>query len=505
MKGGPTLLLLTAGERISSVAHIASADGLVIGDITTGIEAAGIHARIRALLTYAGLGGRAFRIDGALRSTAGWRSNEGGGTRAGRVTIEHLALGVGAAGRWLARIFRCWWWLSLLLVAACERIAGVARVARAGRVVVDHLAAGKLSTGSWAGIDALPVDTGRLQRTLGTNYALRLAGWRGSQHACLAGTHRSLGGNMAQAVRSARVWLTRVLWHGSLLATVDERIASVALQATANGYVVRDIALRVLSTNSWARIHALLVQASLGGRAIGTQSTFRAATGVCVAVVIRQATADSVPALGIGTARLQVARIGTEWWRFGRRFDNLHTLDERIAGKSSAAGADGKMVLNAALGIDSAGAVARIATFLGDAGSIRGTVRVHNALGSAVGWRSNVVGQAGAGGLFVAHSALGIQSAWRWLAWSLGHRHVLGHRRRSGCRIAASEWITRHVRRTAADGVVIANLALGIQATSVGARIGATEFVAGLVGRTLGIDCALRLAVRRSTHKGVQA
>lgn len=87
MESGPTLLLLTAGERISSVAHIACADGLVIGHIAAGIEAAGIHARIRALLADAGLGGRAFRIDGALGSTAGWRSNEGGGTRARCISV----------------------------------------------------------------------------------------------------------------------------------------------------------------------------------------------------------------------------------------------------------------------------------------------------------------------------------------------------------------------------------------------------------------------------------
>lgn len=311
--------------------------------------------------------------------------------------------------------------------------------------MIDHLAAGELSTGSRAGIDALPIDTGRLQRAFGTDNALRLAGWRRSQHACLAGTHRTLGGDMAQAVRSARVRLTRVLWHRCLLATVDERIASVALQATANGYVVGDVALRVLAANSWARIHALLVQTSLGGRAIGTQSAFWTAAGVRVAVVVLQATADSVPALGVGSARLQIARISTKWRRFGGRFDNLHALDERITSESSAAGTDGEMVLNAALGVDAAGAFARIATFLGDAGSVRGTVGVHNALGSAVRWRSNVVGQAGAGGLFVAHSALGIQSARRWLAWSLGHGHVLGHWRRSGRRIAAGEWITRHV------------------------------------------------------------
>lgn len=87
---------MTAGERISCVAHIASADGLMIGDIAAGIEATGTHAGIAALLPDAGLGGGTFRIDGTLGSTVWWLANEGGCTRAGWAAVELLALRVGS-------------------------------------------------------------------------------------------------------------------------------------------------------------------------------------------------------------------------------------------------------------------------------------------------------------------------------------------------------------------------------------------------------------------------
>lgn len=90
------MFLLTAGERISCVAHIAGADGLMIRHITAGIEATGTHARIAALLADAGLGGSTFRIDGTLGSTVWWLANESGCTRAGWVAVELLALRVGS-------------------------------------------------------------------------------------------------------------------------------------------------------------------------------------------------------------------------------------------------------------------------------------------------------------------------------------------------------------------------------------------------------------------------
>jgi len=104
----------------------------MIGHIAAGIKSTGIHTRIRALLADTGLGWWTFWIDGAFGSAAWWRSNEGGRTRAGSVSIQHLALGIGSAWVRLARILGHW----RLVTAVNKRIARVALQATANRYVV---------------------------------------------------------------------------------------------------------------------------------------------------------------------------------------------------------------------------------------------------------------------------------------------------------------------------------------------------------------------------------
>lgn len=310
---------------------------------------------------------------------------------------------------------------------------------------------------------------------------------------------------MAETVGSTRVWLAGILGDWCLLATVHERISSVALQATADRYVIGDIALGILATGSWAGIHALLVQTSLVGTAVGAECALGPAASVGITLVVSQAAADAVVALRIGTARLQITRIGRlNRWLWCALLDNLHALHEWISSEAGTARADRQMILNATLGIDAAGSVTGIATLFGNTGAIGGTIGVHHALWSAVGRSSNVVSQAGAGSLISTHATLGIEAARRGLAGIaiLGGFLWLHH---LWCWITTGEWITSHVQWATADRVVIDHLALGVQATDAGARISAAELVARLVLRTFRIHCALWLAVGWSSNEVLQA
>lgn len=160
------------------------------------------------------------------------------------------------------------------------------------------------------------------------------------------------------------------------------------------------------------------------------------------------------------------------------------------------------MILNAALGVDAAGSITRITALLSNAGTIGGAVSVDHALGSAVGWCSNIVSQARAGCLITAHTALGVESTRRWLAGISFLDRLLCL---LGCWVTTSEWIAGHVQWAATDRIVIDHFALGVETTNAGTRIGTAEPVARLVLRTLRIHCALRLAVRWSSNEVLQA
>lgn len=115
---------------------------------------------------------------------------------------------------------------------------------------------------------------------------------------------------MAQTVGSTGIGLAGILGNWCLLATVHERISRVALQATADGNVIGDIALGILATRAWAGIDALLVQTRLVGTAVGAECALGTAASVGITLVVGQAAADAVVTLRIGTARLQITRIG---------------------------------------------------------------------------------------------------------------------------------------------------------------------------------------------------
>lgn len=369
--------------------------------------------------------------------------------------------------------------------------------------MIDHLATCQLTTSSWARIDALLLYAGRLQGALRADDAFRLAGrWR-SQHAGLAGTDCTLGGNMAKAIGSTRIWLARILGHWRLLATVAERITRVALQTAADRNVIGHIALRILATGARAGIDALLVQTCLAGIAVRAKCALGTATDIGIALVVGQASADAVMALRIGTTRMQITRIiGGYWWLWCTLLDDFRTLDKRISGEACTARADRQMILYATLGVDAARSVTGITALLGNAGTIGGAIGVDHALGSAVGRCSNVVSQARTGRLITAHTALGIETARRWLTWISFSDRFLGL---LWCWVATSKWISSHVQWAAADRIVIDHFALGVQTTNAGARIGTAELVTRLVLRALRIHCALRFAVWRISDEVLQA
>lgn len=175
--------------------------------------------------------------------------------------------------------------------------------------MIDHLATCKLATSSWAWIDALLLYAGRLQGALRADDALRLAGrWR-TQHAGLAGTDCTLGRNMAKTIGSTRIWLAGILDHWRLQATVAERITRIALQATADGNVIGDIALGILATGARAGIHTLLVQTCLVGTAVRAESALGTTADIGITLVVGQAAANAVMALCIGATRMQITRI----------------------------------------------------------------------------------------------------------------------------------------------------------------------------------------------------
>jgi hypothetical protein len=162
-------------------------------------------------------------------------------------------------------------------------------------------------------------------------------------------------------------------------------------------------------------------------------------------------------------------------------------LAERVADESLVANADGNMVPDAAVGIDSAQAGTGVLTLSPNARLVRGAVRVDHTLGPAVGRRANHVREAGAlaavpdhpgrvavgpAGVRVAGIHIVQLSAWR--------------------QAAGSEGVAEVVSQTDAVGDVIDHLALGIVATiCLRTGVHAVKVDTGKPGGALGVGGAL--------------
>jgi len=96
------------------------------------------------------------------------------------------------------------------------------------------------------------------------------------------------------------------------LVTRPKRISSVAVKTTAGRLMIINLALRVNAARTYARILALVVDASLRVRAIRVLNAFRSATLVRIAGVIGQTGAGTCAvtlfAYGVRAARRRIAR-----------------------------------------------------------------------------------------------------------------------------------------------------------------------------------------------------
>jgi hypothetical protein len=153
---------------------------------------------------------------------------------------------------------------------------------------------------------------------------------------------------------------------------------------------------------------------------------------------------------------------------------------------------------NLAPSVETAASSTRFFAFVIAAGLGRGAFGVDDALGSAVGWRSDVLGLARAHGLSVDLSALAVRSAGRWIA-RIDNRRLSD--RSLGHRSAGAEWISLVALKASAHRHVILDVADGVLAASSRARVLALILDAGAIGGavraeyTLGATAFVRIAV----------
>lgn len=177
------------------------------------------------------------------------------------------------------------------------------------------------------------------------------------------------------------------------------------------------MAFGILSASTRAWILAFLANACPIRSAVGTEHTLGPANFVRIAKVLGNARARS------GSILLPTDSICSAWGRCARCglfVDNGITLDgtlgERIAVVSTEANAHRRVTDNATFSIGSTHSWARISALLIDARQLVATVCVRHTFWATIGWRSNVVGDAGARWRIADLLALGIWATWRGLA-----------------------------------------------------------------------------------------
>ena len=84
---------------------------------------------------------------------------------------------------------------------------------------------------------------------------------------------------------------------------IDEWISNKALVATAHRHVIDNLASCILSARSRARVFTFLSDTSLIPGAVLTDDALRSAALVRISMIFWNASARSVSAVGIGTAR----------------------------------------------------------------------------------------------------------------------------------------------------------------------------------------------------------
>jgi len=164
--------------------------------------------------------------------------------------------------------------------------------------MVDDAALGVLAADSSARIGTLLIDASLSRVTVRVEDAFRTAGWRSADVRGLTRAHGSAVDFTAHAVRSARRWTAGLafLFHHRKSRRIRnnwngfaglERVARVPINAETRSEVIDHATLSEGTAQSWTRIDAALVNAGLGGSAVGIEDAFRFAALNSVAEVIR--------------------------------------------------------------------------------------------------------------------------------------------------------------------------------------------------------------------------
>ena len=266
------------------------------------------------------------------------------------------------------------------------------------------------TTGSWARVSALLVGAGLVKRTLGADDTLRSTRWRRPDVARHTGTDSLAVDLPALAVGAAGRGVAGVGDRGRGYGpALDEGVARHALRAAADGHMVHHAAEGVSAAGARARFLALVPDAGLVPGAVRAQHTLWPAASVRVTLVLGQARAHSVSALGVGAAGRGVAGVGLHG--LSLRWRLRVAAGERIPSVAVRTGAHRCMVDDRAVGVEAARARARVLALLPDARQVAGALGVDHALRSAVGRRAEVIRQAGAGRVSTDVSALRVGSA----------------------------------------------------------------------------------------------
>lgn len=300
-----------------------------------------------------------------------------------------------------------------------ERIADETSETSAGDRVTDDLTLGVDTAAARTRVDALVVDTGLAGGTVRVDDTLRSAvGW-GADVTRQTGTGWSATRRLALSVRTAGGRRARVAggfqggwWRWWNIIATPERIAGLSRTTTADRAVIDNFTSCVEAAGAETRVGALLVDAGPCLRTLCAHNALGTAAGRTAAVALQTRAHGVVvrgTALAVGAARRR--RAWVLWCDWGC----LHNpaVGERIAGVALRTRADGNVVDDVTLSVLATSAGTWVATLVADAGLVARTLLAKHTLGTA---RLVRVARVFCDALAQASVAVGVRTAWRWVA-----------------------------------------------------------------------------------------
>lgn len=378
---------------------------------------------------------------------------------------------------------------------------------------------------------ALAIEAGQLAGAFGIHGAALWLHWQqftthcgistvssGTATLCTMIVHTTLG-SYATVARILTTFIAAGQVEGAFIVAATlrtlathQRISTISIGAMAAGTMIEvGTADGTSSTLCEAtRIHALLIDARLGGSTFAIGATAKKVAMLqCVASVSLIAHAQWTMQLHVATCLLSaevrlLARITadlieaglviatlriTGTFRFGWiQLGHLaHTLCVRGAIELWRTTADGLVIDHTANGIQTTSMLARIAALLTDAGAISRAILIGHTLRIA------------AGGSSIVDAANSITATRRWLA-RIDRIHL------TWC-LALHEGVANHFVGTTADGTVIDGLADGSVATNAGTGINTLGVDTRTILGTVRAECALGATAltQRITEEARQA